>query len=47
MGQMLPDVKMAARGRWPVKLIHRTGGVVPSSIEIADKAEKLLKEVQA
>ncbi len=47
MGQMLQDVKVAAKNRWPVRLIHRTGGVVPSSIEIADKAKKLLKEVQA
>ena len=47
MGQMIQDVKLAAAGRWPVRLIHRTGGIVPSSIEIADKAEALLKEVLA
>ncbi|MBP3880488.1 MAG: 3-methyl-2-oxobutanoate dehydrogenase subunit VorB [Lachnospiraceae bacterium] len=44
MGQMLFDVKNAVRGRWPVALINRTGGMVPSSIEIADRAEKALKE---
>ncbi len=47
MGQMLRDVKAAVRGRWNVGLIHRTGGVVPSSIEIADRAMKLLREVEA
>jgi 2-oxoglutarate ferredoxin oxidoreductase subunit alpha len=46
MGQMIYDVKVAARNRWPVGLIHRTGGIVPSSIEIADRAMKLLQEVQ-
>ena len=44
MGQMLTDVKAAVKGRWPVSLISRTGGMVPSSIEIADRAEKALKE---
>ena len=44
MGQMMTDVKAAVRGRWPVGLIHRTGGMVPSSIEIADRAEAALKE---
>ena len=46
MGQMLVDVKAAAKGRWPVSLISRTGGMVPSSIEIADRAEKALKEAE-
>ena len=44
MGQMITDVKTAVQGRWPVSLINRTGGMVPSSIEIADRAEKALKE---
>ena len=44
MGQMIADVKTAVQGRWPVSLINRTGGMVPSSIEIADRAEKALKE---
>ena len=46
MGQMIQDVKTAAAGRWPVKLISRTGGVVPSSLEIVDRALKLLGEVE-
>lgn len=46
MGQMIQDVKAAANGRWPVKLISRTGGVVPSSLEIVDKTLKMLAEVK-
>lgn len=46
MGQLLCDVKAAAKNRWPVRLIHRTGGVVPSSLEIADRAQALLKEAE-
>ncbi|MBE6997965.1 MAG: 3-methyl-2-oxobutanoate dehydrogenase subunit VorB [Ruminococcaceae bacterium] len=46
MGQMLTDVKAAVAGRWPVGLIHRTGGIVPSSLEIVERAKKLLEEVK-
>ena len=46
MGQMLPDVKAAVAGRWPVGLIHRTGGIVPSSREIVERAKKLLEGVK-
>ena len=46
MGQMIEDVKMAAAGRWPVGLINRTGGIVPSSIEVAERALKALQEVK-
>ena len=46
MGQMIQDVRSAAAGRWPVRLISRTGGVVPSSIEIVERALKHLEEVQ-
>ena len=45
MGQMIFDVKQAAKLRWPVGLINRTGGVVPSSLEIADRALKLREEL--
>ena len=45
MGQMIKDVRLAVRGRYPVKLINRTGGIVPTSLEIADRAEKMLQEV--
>lgn len=46
MGQMLQDVTMAVRGRWPVRLISRTGGIVPSSLEIVERTRKLLSEVK-
>ena len=46
MGQMLYDVKSAVKGRVPVGLIHRTGGIVPSSLEIVERALKLLEEVK-
>ncbi|MGN1002200.1 MAG: 3-methyl-2-oxobutanoate dehydrogenase subunit VorB [Oscillospiraceae bacterium] len=40
MGQMIFDVKSAVRGRVPVGLINRTGGIVPSSLEVAERALK-------
>jgi len=46
MGQMIFDVKVAAKDRWPVGLINRTGGIVPSSLEIVERAKKLLEEVK-
>ena len=46
MGQMLTDVKAAVAGRWRVGLINRTGGVVPSSLEIVERAKKLLEWVK-
>ena len=46
MGQMITDVKAAVSGRWPVGLIHRTGGIVPSSLEIVERAKKLLEGVK-
>ena len=46
MGQMITDVKIAAKDRWPVGLINRTGGIVPSSLEIVERAKKLLEGVE-
>ena len=46
MGQMLTDVRAAVTGRWPVGLINRTGGIVPSSLEIVERAKKLLEGVK-
>ena len=43
MGQMIEDVKLGVKGRWPVALVHRTGDIVPGSREIADKTRKLLE----
>ena len=44
MGQMIFDVKNAVAGRYPVKLIHRTGGIVPSSKEIVERTLALMQE---
>ncbi len=41
MGQMIDDVKMGVCGRCPVELIHRTGGMVPTSIELAEQAKEI------
>ncbi len=46
MGQMLYDVKNAVQGRVEVGLINRTGGVVPSSLEIVERTLKLLEETK-
>ena len=44
MGQMMQDVKIGVGKRFPVELIKRTGGMIPTSLELADAAEKLYKE---
>jgi 2-oxoglutarate ferredoxin oxidoreductase subunit alpha len=46
MGQMIEDVKVGVGKRLPVRLIHRTGGMIPTSLELADSAEKIYKEVK-
>ena len=46
MGQMIQDIRIAVRGRKPVKLIHRVGGMLPTSIEIVDRTKKILEEVR-
>ncbi len=43
MGQLFTDVKAAVSRRVPVGLINRTGGIVPTPVEIADRAIKLLE----
>ena len=43
MGQLVTDVMMGVCGKVPVGLINRTGGVVPTSLEIADRAVKQLQ----
>lgn len=45
MGQMIDDVTRAVQGEYPVGLIQRSGGMVPTPIEVAEKAKALL-EVQ-
>ncbi len=46
MGQMVQDIKLGVRGRVPVKLIHRVGGMLPTSIEVVEKTKKILEEVR-
>lgn len=43
MGQMMEDVKAAVNGRFPVELIYRSGGMVPTPFEVADKAKRILE----
>ncbi len=47
MGQMIDDVRMGVCGRYPVGLVHRTGGIIPTSIEMANEALKLYRDVRA
>ena len=44
MGQMMDDVKIGVGKRQPVRLINRTGGIIPTSLEIAERAVKILEE---
>ena len=46
MGQMIEDVRLGVKGRFPVKLIHRTGGMLPTSLEIVEKTKKILEEAR-
>jgi 2-oxoglutarate ferredoxin oxidoreductase subunit alpha len=45
MGQMLDDVKIGVGKRLPARLVRRTGGMIPTSLEIAGAAEKIYREV--
>ena len=41
MGQMVEDVKLAVNGKAPVHFYGRTGGMVPSPVDIADKIAEI------
>jgi len=41
MGQMMQDVKLGVCGRVPVELVSRTGGIIPTSLEIKERVMKL------
>ncbi|GAB4117346.1 MAG: 3-methyl-2-oxobutanoate dehydrogenase subunit VorB [Candidatus Caldatribacteriota bacterium] len=43
LGQMIEDVKLAVNGKAEVKFYGRTGGVVPTPIEILEAVKKNLK----
>jgi 2-oxoglutarate ferredoxin oxidoreductase subunit alpha len=45
MGQMVQDVKLGIGDRFPVKLLSRTGGMMPTSLEIAERTKTILKEI--
>ena len=45
MGQLLQDVQIGVGKRFPIKLISRTGGIIPTSLEIAEKAMEIVRSV--
>ena len=45
-GQMVQDVELASRGRWPVGFYGRSGGMIPSQQAVVDAALSMLKEVK-
>ena len=44
MGQLIQDVKIGVGRRYPIRLINRTGGIIPTSLEIAQRAKSILDE---
>lgn len=42
-GQMLEDVRTAVEGRFPVRLINRSGGMVPTPLEVVAQAKNILE----
>ena len=46
LGQMMEDVLIGTKGRWPVKLISRCGGVLFTSREIVEETKEILKGVE-
>ena len=40
-GQMIDDVKIAVKGKYPVHFYGRTGGMVPTPGEIAKKVKEI------
>ena len=45
MGQMIEDVKLAVKDKFPIKLLNRTGGMIPTPLEIAERAKKIYEEI--
>lgn len=41
-GQMIQDIKLAAKERWPVELISRVGGMLLEPSEIVSKTKRIL-----
>lgn len=42
-GQMMEDVRSAVAGRFPVELIYRSGGMVPTPMEVVEQAKNILE----
>ena len=45
MGQLIQDVRIGVGKRFPIKLINRTGGIIPTSLEIAERAAKIFGDI--
>ncbi|MCL2366713.1 MAG: 3-methyl-2-oxobutanoate dehydrogenase subunit VorB [Oscillospiraceae bacterium] len=45
MGQLIQDVQLGVGDRLPIRLVNRTGGMIPSSLEIAQRTKKILEEI--
>jgi len=45
MGQMIQDVRLGIADRFPIKLLNRTGGMIPTPLEIAERTKKILQEI--
>ena len=46
MGQLLQDVQIGVGKRFPIKVVSRTGGIIPTSLEIAERAARILEEMR-
>ncbi len=46
MGQMVQDIQIGVKGRKPVRLISRVGGMLPTSPEMVARTKKILEEVR-
>ena len=44
MGQLIQDVRIGVGNRFPIKLLNRTGGMIPTSLEVAERAKKIFSE---
>lgn len=47
MGQMVDDVRLVSAGRVPVDFFGRTGGIIPTPVEVLAKIEELQGKVGA
>ena len=45
MGQLIQDVQIGVGKRFPIRLITRTGGIIPTSLEIAERAMEILRTI--